>query len=137
MPQWKLTCPAYWFQDTPSVGAGEEGFFMAPSKGKSQAQVWCDNSQLPVDHVLAGSFETAMRVRVITMLSLYLLFYLLFESSPKMYYSCGKIISRWSDMKLKNPFILYTMFPKNDRWECDRVHPIIHEAVPPIILSPL
>ncbi len=54
---------------------------MAPSKGKSQAQVWCDNSQLPVDHVLAGSFETAMRVRVITMLSLYLLF----ESSPNIY----------------------------------------------------
>ena len=25
-------------------------------------QVWCNNSQLPVDHVLAGSFETAMRV---------------------------------------------------------------------------
>lgn len=25
-------------------------------------QVWCNNSQLPVDHILAGSFETAMRV---------------------------------------------------------------------------
>ena len=25
-------------------------------------QVWCNNSQLPVDHVLAGSFETAMRL---------------------------------------------------------------------------
>lgn len=26
------------------------------------SQVWCNNSQLPVDHILAGSFETAMRV---------------------------------------------------------------------------
>lgn len=25
-------------------------------------QVWCNNSQLPVDHILAGSFETAMRL---------------------------------------------------------------------------
>ena len=48
----------------PAAGAGEDGFFVAPSKGTSQAQVWCNNSQLPVDHVLAGSFETAMRVRI-------------------------------------------------------------------------
>jgi len=25
-------------------------------------QVWCNNSHLPVDHIVAGSFETAMRV---------------------------------------------------------------------------
>ncbi|XP_069119880.1 coatomer subunit alpha-like isoform X1 [Argopecten irradians] len=42
--------------------AGEEGFFVPPTKGQSQAQVWCNNSQLPVDHILAGSFETAMRL---------------------------------------------------------------------------
>ncbi|WAR05102.1 COPA-like protein, partial [Mya arenaria] len=41
---------------------GGEGFFVPPTKGTSQAQVWCNNSQLPVDHVLAGSFETAMRL---------------------------------------------------------------------------
>ena len=55
-----------WFllQDTgPAAGAGEDGFFVAPSRGLAQSQVWCNNSQLPVDHVLAGSFETAMRVR--------------------------------------------------------------------------
>lgn len=28
----------------------------------SPAQMWCNNSQLAVDHVLAGSFETAMRL---------------------------------------------------------------------------
>ena len=27
-------------------------------------QVWCNNSHLPVDHIVAGSFETAMRVMV-------------------------------------------------------------------------
>ncbi|XP_053408078.1 coatomer subunit alpha-like isoform X1 [Mercenaria mercenaria] len=49
--------------DVPSTptGAGE-GYFVPPTKGTSQAQVWCNNSQLPVDHVLAGSYETAMRL---------------------------------------------------------------------------
>uniref|UniRef100_UPI00358FCA42 coatomer subunit alpha isoform X1 n=1 Tax=Myxine glutinosa TaxID=7769 RepID=UPI00358FCA42 len=40
----------------------DDGFFVPPTKGTSQAQVWCNNSQLPVDHILAGSFETAMRL---------------------------------------------------------------------------
>lgn len=30
--------------------------------GSSVATVWCNNSKLPVDHILAGSFETAMRL---------------------------------------------------------------------------
>lgn len=48
----------------PAGGAGgaEDGFFVPPTKGMSPAQMWCNNSQLPVDHILAGSFETAMRV---------------------------------------------------------------------------
>ncbi|ELT95580.1 hypothetical protein CAPTEDRAFT_156336 [Capitella teleta] len=46
----------------PATGGGEEGYFVPPTKGTSQAQVWCNNSQLPVDHILAGSFETAMRL---------------------------------------------------------------------------
>ncbi|KAL8592535.1 hypothetical protein ACOMHN_030220 [Nucella lapillus] len=46
----------------PATGAGEEGYFVPPTKGTSQTQVWCNNSQLPVDHILAGSFETAMRL---------------------------------------------------------------------------
>lgn len=47
----------------PAVGGtGDEGYFVPPTKGTSPSQVWCNNSQLPVDHVLAGSFETAMRV---------------------------------------------------------------------------
>lgn len=46
------------------IGTGDEtvGFFVAPTKGTSLAQIWCNNSKLPVDHVLAGSFETAMRL---------------------------------------------------------------------------
>ncbi|KAJ7307546.1 hypothetical protein JRQ81_009571 [Phrynocephalus forsythii] len=44
------------------AGEAEEGFFVPPTKGTSPAQAWCNNSQLPVDHILAGSFETAMRL---------------------------------------------------------------------------
>ncbi|TSL47686.1 Coatomer subunit alpha [Bagarius yarrelli] len=43
-------------------GAEGEGFFVPPTKGISPTQTWCNNSQLPVDHILAGSFETAMRL---------------------------------------------------------------------------
>lgn len=38
------------------------GFFVAPTRGQPQSQLWCSNSKLPVDHILAGSFETAMRL---------------------------------------------------------------------------
>uniref|UniRef100_A0A673MNS2 Coatomer subunit alpha n=1 Tax=Sinocyclocheilus rhinocerous TaxID=307959 RepID=A0A673MNS2_9TELE len=51
--------------DVPSVGGGGaegEGFFVPPTKGTSPTQMWCNNSQLAVDHILAGSFETAMRL---------------------------------------------------------------------------
>ncbi|KAK0050417.1 coatomer subunit alpha [Biomphalaria pfeifferi] len=57
-----LELPADIDVSTAATGAGEEGYFVPPSKGTSQSQVWCNNSQLPVDHVLAGSFETAMRL---------------------------------------------------------------------------
>lgn len=54
-------------QDIPSGAGGgtEDGFFVPPTKGMGLTQMWCNNSQLPVDHILAGSFETAMRVRAI------------------------------------------------------------------------
>ena len=48
--------------DTAMAGAGEEGYYVPPTKGMSQTQVWCSNSQLPVDHILGGSFETATQV---------------------------------------------------------------------------
>lgn len=46
--------------DTDDTGA--ESFFVAPTRGSSHAQLWCNNSKLAVDHILAGSFETAMRL---------------------------------------------------------------------------
>ncbi|XP_067685540.1 coatomer subunit alpha-like [Haliotis asinina] len=48
--------------DVGPTPTGDEGYFVPPTKGTSQTQVWCNNSQLPVDHLLAGSFETAMRL---------------------------------------------------------------------------
>uniref|UniRef100_A0A0K8T5U4 Coatomer subunit alpha n=1 Tax=Lygus hesperus TaxID=30085 RepID=A0A0K8T5U4_LYGHE len=45
-----------------SAPSGEEGYFVAPTKGVSQTLVWSNNSQLPVDHVMAGSFESAFRL---------------------------------------------------------------------------
>nr|XP_002131264.1 coatomer subunit alpha [Ciona intestinalis] len=44
------------------VGGEGEGYFVAPTKGTPQSQVWCNNSQLPVDHITAGSFDTAFRL---------------------------------------------------------------------------
>lgn len=41
---------------------GGEGYFVPPTHGVPQTQVWCNNSKLPVDHVLAGSYETAFRL---------------------------------------------------------------------------
>ncbi|XP_046405576.1 coatomer subunit alpha [Ischnura elegans] len=45
-----------------TAGSAEEGYFVPPTKGTSQVQVWANNTQLPVDHILAGSFESAFRL---------------------------------------------------------------------------
>ena len=39
-----------------------DGFFVAPTRGVSVTQHWANNSPLVVDHVLAESFETAIRL---------------------------------------------------------------------------
>lgn len=44
------------------VESKDAAYFNAPIKGTSQLQVWTHNSQLAVDHVRAGSYETAMRL---------------------------------------------------------------------------
>lgn len=46
----------------PATTEAESEFFVAPTRGQSHGQYWINNSKLPVDHVLAGSFETAMRL---------------------------------------------------------------------------
>lgn len=50
-------------QDLPQTDniPGEE-FFVAPTRGHPHGYYWSKNSKLPVDHVLAGSFETAFRL---------------------------------------------------------------------------
>lgn len=76
----------------PAGGAGgaEDGFFVPPTKGMSPTQMWCNNSQLPVDHILAGSFETALRVRTqpdtgfLQRFSFFFFFCLLFKILPEM-----------------------------------------------------
>ena len=44
------------------VPGADDGYFVPPTRGPSQLQVWVNNSQLPVDHILAGSFESAFRL---------------------------------------------------------------------------
>merc|ERR1712216_357966 len=39
---------------------GDDGFYVPPQRGTSQAQIWATNSPLPGDHVAAGAFDTAM-----------------------------------------------------------------------------
>jgi len=48
--------------DIPADTDVGDGYFVPPNKGTSTSQIWCNNSQLPVDHILAGSFETAFRL---------------------------------------------------------------------------
>ncbi|KAJ9580844.1 hypothetical protein L9F63_023975, partial [Diploptera punctata] len=72
------------------AGGPDDGYFVPPTKGHSQLQVWVNNSQLPVDHVLAGSFETAFRllheqVGVVDFMSYRSLFLTLFASSRTSY----------------------------------------------------
>ena len=35
---------------------------MAPVRGLPPSQHWCNNSALPVDHILAGNVESACRL---------------------------------------------------------------------------
>ena len=41
---------------------GGEDYYVPPTRGNSQANVWVNNSKLPVDHLVAGSFDSAARV---------------------------------------------------------------------------
>lgn len=43
------------------TGTGED-YYAPPTRGNSQSQVWCNNSQIPVDHLVAGSFDSAARL---------------------------------------------------------------------------
>ncbi len=43
-------------------GDGDEGYFAPPTKGQSPAVTWTTNSALAIDHIVAGSFESACRL---------------------------------------------------------------------------
>jgi len=58
----ELDIPADLVAPAAESNSDESGFFVPPTKGNSLAHLWCNNSKLPVDHILAGSFETAMRL---------------------------------------------------------------------------
>merc|ERR1712227_1067540 len=44
------------------VGGQDDGYFVAPVRGVPPTQHWCNNSSLPVDHILAGNLESACRL---------------------------------------------------------------------------
>ncbi|KAK2489071.1 hypothetical protein MC885_011901 [Smutsia gigantea] len=77
-----------------AAGGAEDGFFVPPTKGTSPTQIWCNNSQLPVDHILAGSFETAMRTYARGRTT-----YQALPCLPSMY---GYPNRNWKDAGLKN-----------------------------------
>jgi len=39
-----------------------ESYFVPPTQGTGPTELWQRNSRLPVDHVLAGAFDSAMRI---------------------------------------------------------------------------
>ena len=43
-------------------GGQDDGYFVVPVRGVSPTQHWCNNSSLPVDHILAGNVESACRL---------------------------------------------------------------------------
>lgn len=45
-----------------TTASNEDGYYSPPTKGVPPTQHWINNSQLVVDHVLAGSFESAFRL---------------------------------------------------------------------------
>ena len=48
-------------KEDPSRGQ-DDGYFVVPVRGVSPTQHWCNNSSLPVDHILAGNVESACRL---------------------------------------------------------------------------
>merc|ERR1719225_1885136 len=45
-----------------SAAGQDDGYFVAPVRGVPPTQHWCNNSSLPVDHILAGNVESACRL---------------------------------------------------------------------------
>ena len=62
---------------------------MAPVRGLPPSQHWCNNSALPVDHILAGNVESACRLLhdQVSFIALYTYIYLLTPPYNKSNYS--------------------------------------------------
>lgn len=45
-----------------TTASNEDGYYSPPTKGVPPTQHWINNSQLVIDHILAGSFESAFRL---------------------------------------------------------------------------
>lgn len=44
------------------IPSGKSGFYVPPRPGPTFGEVWCRNSNLPVDYIAAGSLDTAMKL---------------------------------------------------------------------------
>jgi len=47
---------------TEKGSGGDDAYFAPPSRGVNPCQLWVNNSSLPIDHIVAGSFESAFRL---------------------------------------------------------------------------
>lgn len=55
----------------PGGNTDGEGYYAPPTRGRSLRSLWPDNSQLPADHIAAGSFETAFRYLILSSASFF------------------------------------------------------------------
>lgn len=44
------------------MSADASGYYVPPPRAPAPSQGWSQRSQLPIDHVIAGSFESAARL---------------------------------------------------------------------------
>ena len=43
-------------------GEGDENYYVPPPRGHPPSHNWTNKSHLPIDHILAGAFESAARL---------------------------------------------------------------------------
>lgn len=75
--------------DNGDASAGGESYFVAPTKGTNPCQIWANNSNLPVDHIVAGCFESACRSHLYEINSDWHLGYALWDSLMSLTYGMG------------------------------------------------
>lgn len=48
--------------DKLNIEKRDDDYYVAPTKGVSQCQIWTNNSQLAADHIRAGSYSSAFKL---------------------------------------------------------------------------